>query len=325
MESKTTDTRDLLNRLWHAQVEYNKAIRSLEKPENFEYWIKQYLLGLVSEVDEILYEINWKRHRRGTKLLNKHNLGRELADVTKYTLCLWEHAGFTVDEMLQLCWEKTVELNDQYAQEFAFALKPNQPVVITDIDGTLGNWRKAFRDWLVDEKHYTPAEDASQTYVIEIDLQIPYRKYAELKEEFEATGGYRLLAPYPDTVEFLQEAESWGTAVIAYTSRPAFSHSRIWSDTWAWLQQIGLDVVVKELVISAEGRISRACQLVEQGHLVVLLEDEPSWALRAANAGITVLLRDHPYNRGVMHENLVRVTTYDYNLHGHFLRGAKHG
>jgi hypothetical protein len=302
-----------LRGLWEQQVAYNQRARAKENVNNYEYWMKQYLLGAVAEVDEILQEINWKIHRRG-KPLNRYNLGREIADLTKFVWCLWEWSGFSADDMLTFVEEKSNELDAQWEQDWKFSIPDGVPVVITDLDGTIGDWRKAFLMWVMDthpERLSDNIQDKGSTLAIEVDLNLPYPVYVELKEEFEASGGYKHLPFYVDAVETLQELSKHDVCVMAYTARPAKQHGRIWSDTWAWLEKEGLHTVVRELRIGSEDRISRACALQEAGHKVLMLEDDPGLALRAVNAGIRVMLRSQPYNRGVSHELIEAVDEFN--------------
>lgn len=299
---------DKLHELWKEQIAYNEKIRQIERANDKEYWSKQYLLGIVSEIDEILQEINWKIHRRGHPT-NRHNLARELADMTKYLWCLWELHGFTADDMLKFVEEKSNELKEQHRQDFEYKPMPGAPVIITDIDGTLGDWRKAFFDWTWEKKVAPLNYDAAKTMNIEIDLGLPYPKYLKLKEEFEAEGGYKLLEVYPDAKRYLDAKELQGVEIIAYTARPSTRYSRIWSDTWEWILKNKL--AIKELRIGSEERISRACQLLDEGHKVLMLEDDPSLALRAASTGVRVILRHQPYNVSVKHKNIVRILNFD--------------
>ena len=295
---------DLLHLLWEQQGRYNQHVRAKENPDNYEYWMKQYLLGAVAEVDEVLQEINWKIHRRGHPM-NQNNLAHELADLTKFVWCLWEWSGFTHHDMLQFVKEKSDELEAQMVQDFDTVIPDGSPVILTDLDGTLGDWRRAFMDWGIEHDKFPATPDPSKSLAMETDIGIPYLLYAKLKEEFEATGGYKQIQVYPDVLDTLGTVQSRGIPIIAYTARPAEKHTRIWADTWHWINENALPI--QELRIGSEARIVRACELIEQGHPVVLLDDDPSLALRAAQAGINVFMRAHPYNEGVSHNRIVRV------------------
>lgn len=301
-----------LNSVWVEQILYNEHIRAKDQPLAYEHWMKNYILGATGEVSEILDEINWKAHRKGHPM-NKQNLGRELADLTKYVLSMWEWSGFTAEQMLDMVHEKSVELGLQYTMDFEFEIEPTAAVVITDIDGTIGDWRTAFRNWLLATNKFSMPYDPSSSLAFEIDAKLPYPEYSRLKEEFEASGGYLSLPFYTDALATLLDLQKSECVILAYTARPARHHTRIWSDTCNWLRKVGLETVIQELRIGAEDRISRACQLMEEGHKVVLLEDDPGLAIRAASAGVIVFLRAQPYNAGVSHPNIERVDKFEFS------------
>jgi hypothetical protein len=80
---------------------------------------------------------------------------------------------------------------------------------------------------------------------------------------------------------------------------------------------------IRELRIGHEDRLSRACALQAAGHPVLLWEDDPSLALRAAHTGISVLMRAQPYNFGVKHPNITRVNLFSsVSVMGTFDEGA---
>jgi hypothetical protein len=139
-----------------------------------------------------------------------------------------------------------------------------------------------------------------------------YLRYTKLKEEFEASGGYATLPIYPEVQEELYNMYQHGIVLLVYTARPNQTHSRIWNDTWQWLEQNNLAEMIWELRIGKEQRIERACKLKAQGHKVIMLEDEPDTVLRASSAGIKVLMRKQPYNMGIApNPNISLFTTLD--------------
>lgn len=304
-----------LRKLWENQASYNTRIRSDQSPDagpNIIFWAKQYLLGLVGEVDEVLREINWKSHRAAHPIV-KSNLARELADVTKYTFSLWQLYGYTVEDMLAYASEKTEEMEQLYRQEFAQPIPFGAKVVISDVDGTIGDWRKAFTVWCAEHSTVTLQPDTYKSMAMESELQIPFQTYVDLKRDFEEQGGYQLLEPFEDSLLTLQNlAGADGCEVLIYTHRPFDRYSRLWNDTWFWLNQVGLSSYTRELHMGGEERITRAIELRAAGHPVALLEDDPAIARRALFAGITVFLRDWPYNQDVpVHPLLYRVDNFD--------------
>lgn len=297
--------RNQLEELWQQQKRYNLKIRQRDNPDNLEYWTKQYLLGVVSEIDEVLQEINWKIHRKGHST-DRVNLARELADVTKYVWCLWELHGFSSEEMLTYVKNKSDELEHMYQQDFVPSIPPGSDVIISDIDGTIGDWRAAFIAWYCDLKKIPLIEDRSTSLAIEVDLGIDYLEYRDLKEKFESEGGYSYLVPYMDTVEYLNKCAAAGSKIVYFTSRPAKRYGRIWMDTKEWLNKYNFPE--GQLYIGSEERVGFARNLQTQGCSVLMLEDDPTLALRAAASNIMVFLRDQPYNQGISHQFINRVT-----------------
>lgn len=293
-----------LKDVWDEQQRYNERVRA-RKSGTYEEWMERYLLGVVSEMNEVLDEINWKAHRQG-RVLDRTNLARELADLTKYVISLWEWSGFTWDDMLFRVHEKSVELERQWEQDFVGNIPDGAIVVITDLDGTLADYRSGFLQWLAEYHMQDLPPDNASSLMMEVDLGLSYPLYVKYKDEFEASGGYSDLPIYPDVGQTLQELSIVGVFIIAFTARPARTFSRIWNDSWNWFVKNGVDTYIKELRIGKEQRVAKACELQAAGHTVVLIEDEPDTAIRASAAGIPVLLRKQPYNKGLVQSDLLR-------------------
>lgn len=259
----------------------------------------------------MLDQIVWKDHRKQTQSINLPNLGGELADLFKYVLCLFQLYGFSPEEALQIVMDKTEELDKRHQQEFSPVLTSKR-VIITDMDGTLGDWRTGFLAWWNNHHpEYVINMDPQESLNLETDVMLPYPLYRSGKEEFEMTGGYLSLPPYPESLRALQDLSAAGVAIYAYTARPQSTHTHIWMDSLRWLDLHGLGEVVRELRIGGEQRIDFACSLLESGCQVAMLEDDPTIAIRAAMAGIPVWLKDYPYNRHIEGHNIHRVGEFN--------------
>ena len=288
------------DKIYQQQRQYNRKIRLSEQQSN-ERWTETYILGLVSEMNEILDVMRWKRHRKNPiKKLDVTNLGFELADLTKYILSMWELWGFSADEVLSFVKDKSDILDEMYRQEFE-VIPSNRLIVITDIDGTLGDWRKTFINWAHSAHGIIPIQDASTSLLLDSDLLMRYVDYYELKEEFESSGQYQYILLYPDAVNFLQWLkDEFNAYIIAHTARPSQKYHRIWGDTWEWITANRLPI--DQLRIGSEARLLLADTI--GGNDVLMLEDDPGLILRAAYGGIRVIARKHPYNDGVQHEKI---------------------
>ncbi len=221
--------------IFEQQKRYNINIRSTDDRQVNE-WTETYLLGLVSEIDDILDSLNWKRHRQNeSRTVDIDNLGNDLADLTKYILSLWELYDYTAIDVLHFVKTKNEILEELYRQEFE-DIPTDRLIVITDLDGTLGDWRQTFIQWAFSMHRITPIEDGSTTLQIDSDLAMRYTEYFRLKEEFERSGQYQNILIYPDSLTFLHWLkDEFDAYIIAHTARPWQRYYRIWGDTWTWI------------------------------------------------------------------------------------------
>jgi hypothetical protein len=194
-------------------------------------------------------------------------------------------------------------------------------VLICDIDGTLGDWRKTFIDWLKMKGENSPLDDPATSLMMDTDLSMQYTKYNDLKKEFERTGGYRRIYPYEDVIRVVREMQDTEDDfyLIVITARPADEYKRIWDDTWFWLHSVGLNP--RELHIGAEPRILMANSLKDLSN-VIMFEDNPGLALRAASMGIPVFIKKQPYNKELNNGHIRVVEDFgSINLEDFWIRG----
>jgi len=307
MEGVILEMTDKLTKLWEMQRSYNTAIRILEETHSADktFWSEKYLLGLTSEIDEVLREMNWKIHRQNI-VPNQRNLAFELADLTKYVLSLWQIWGYTLDEVLDVTLEKSEVVELRTEMELA-ADPEGENVLITDLDGTLADWRSSFLKWVHDNYGVKLDVDPQSSLLLDADMLFEYPEYNRWKDEFEAVGEYRHLIPFQDGIDTVRKLRAYGAYVIAYTARPAGAHKQIWWDTYQWMKE--QKIAPDKLFIGAEARILAANSL-RQGNNVILFEDDPGILLRAAIAGIRSFGRAHPYNSSITHDNITWVKKF---------------
>lgn len=295
-----------LNDIWKAQESYNKKIRHDHPTDN---WMTQYLLGMISEVDEVLREINWKRHRSTSALMNRDNVARELADITKYIISMWEYLEYAPEDMLNFVAEKNEMLDQLYLQEITkFPTRRN--VLIFDLDGTVADWRTTFSYWLQrnsPELRHNIIDISPHSIHFDQDNGLAYSEYCDAKDRFESSGMYANIMPYMDAVEAVRDARfSFDAYLVCTTARPVKKYKRIWLDTWNWLkiQDIQPDV----LLFESDTRILIADGL-QKDNKTVLWDDDPELIVRAGNSGIKVVARRQPYNSHLSH--MLNVTMVD--------------
>lgn len=266
-------------------------------------------MGLSSESDELLRELNWKHHRKKDKVFNRENVALELADMTKYILCLWQHFGFTLDEMLEYTHLKSEAMEQMQRQEFDQLQSEPVPTLVSDIDGTLANYRDGFLRWCIDQGILPEGSvDSEETLHVDIDLALPYEKYRAAKDRFEVEGGYRYLEAYRDGIDLIRSALTEGWRVIVLTARPTH-YKRVWVDTWSWLKH--WEIQPNYLLMADINRVIVIAHILGEGTCpVILLEDNPEIALRSKDIVPTVV-RAKPYNECLMEKDgILRVEKF---------------
>lgn len=309
MEEKDVDTRGLSQSVWDTQAAYDKQIRARNLASTSE-WTTTLLLGLVSECDEVLREINWKRHRQQFRQVNKENLAEELADLSKYVMALWQLWDFTLEDALEAIQLKSQIMEQRLHQEF-HPPQPPQPILIVDLDGTIANYHDSFLIWCEYEGYLAEGTHKSMQFGLrpDGDLLVAYPEYRRWCDEFEGSGGYRNICPYYDGVNLVRAARTQGAYIVVTTARPVNTFKRIWHDTWSWLREFG---IVPDQLLFEEDR-SLFAGMFSDKQPVAALEDNPQNAARLARSGATVWLRAQPYNEGISWHlpNIHRVKSYD--------------
>lgn len=287
--------------VYFEQEMFNKFIRSQhpEREDDINFWAKEYILGGISEFDEVLREINWKIHRSEDNNIIRSNLAYELADITKYVLSLWNLFGFKPLEILELVRDKSKLLDLTIAKDQS-PLPPGK-VIICDIDGVIADWRKPFIDWVYETAGYSfPIPSLYQDHLyLDLGAEISYPLYRSLKELFEEIGGYRHAVPIYPAIHSLIRQQAAGVYVAIFTSRPGKRYKNIPMDTYRWLIRHNLHP--DELWVGEGDRILRASQFRDAGsEEVIIWDDDPTTILRASQSGFKVFAPVYDYNEEVV-------------------------
>lgn len=79
-----------------------------EKGWSDEEWIQKHLIALISELGEVLDEINYKWWKK-PKEIDQNALKEELVDCLHFYISMCLKAGLSADELLQIYLEKNKE------------------------------------------------------------------------------------------------------------------------------------------------------------------------------------------------------------------------
>lgn len=278
-----------LREIWQQQGEYNERVKKRQARSPAE-WMEVYILGLMSECGQLLEAMRWKKHRLQSIEEFGPNVPDELADLTKYVLSMWQLIGYSPREMLEQVYRKGLLLDVLFTQEFETELKKD--VVIFDVDNVLADTQSALA-------RYFQLENFDMTRLrssIHLDLAVsqPFDEYRELKNRFEQQGGYAHLEALYDLGELFLALQEQNYSIVCYTARPVNNFKRIRQDTFNWFYDQGVKPDI--IKFGREERISWAATLIRKGHRVVLMDDDPSIAVRAEINQVPIIVPYRDYN-----------------------------
>ena len=216
-----------LEKIWLDQQEFNQQFQpdfsqlSLDTALSERTRItKELILHLISELTEILDNLNWKIHKNVPKHLIKSNLAVELIDTFKFWMSLAILWGYTPEEIFEEYWKKSKALQLQIDQE-KWLKDTQQPLIILDIDGVLASYEEAI-------KKAANITSLNEQSVIE---------RLKLKQLYRDTLGMMDMDQIPDSQEFTRKATQLGYGIILLTARPKFRFKRLLGDTVEWLNK----------------------------------------------------------------------------------------
>lgn len=307
-----------MQEIYERQEKFNQDLRCHITKEPLE-WQLTFVHGLQNEIAELLEHIDWHPGWKGVSKNDNTAIGLEMADITKYIMCLWQSLGFTYWDMLRFIDHKSDMVEFRAKQKFSSPIR-NKTVIFLDLDGTVADWRKGFLKFLrttfIDNTKQNPPfaldvsdTDPSRTLCMDLDFGWPYSKYKYFKDHFEQKGGYATLPAFADAVLLLRFWAAFTTPpyVIACTARPV-NIARIYYDTFRWLDNQSL--VVDELHMVGDERVQLAVEAKERGNRVIMFEDNPELALRAVANDLHVVMRAFPYNASAVHYNIHRTNDF---------------
>lgn len=105
---------DKLEKIFEMQALLNQDIterRALDKSST-EEWIQRNVLAMVSELAEVLDEVNFKWWKN-PRPLDEHALKQELVDVLHFFVSMCQTAGMDADELFAMYMEKNRENFDR--------------------------------------------------------------------------------------------------------------------------------------------------------------------------------------------------------------------
>lgn len=230
----------------------------------------------------------YKRHLLANKQVDSFNVAEEVADVLKVAIALAQLHGLSSADVMEAFRRKSQVVAARASGE-RLEMRRSTKLVCVDMDDVISDldgWVRQLRDlrggeasdhWALLEKH---------------------------KDEFYREGRFKDLPPIVGAPEGMQELKRRGYMIVIVTARPQWQYKRLYADTLEWLQ---LYSVPQDHILFNKDKVEACFQHLKPAWPTAFIEDHARNALALAEAGIPVLLFDHPRNQELVHANVTRV------------------
>ena len=183
--------------------------------------------------------------------------------------------------------------------------KLEEKIILTDCDGVLLDWEKAFIDWMT-AKGYEKKVNA--VYDIDVAFDLPRNEGKRLVKEFNESAWMGFLPALRDSrsgVAALVEAGYRFVVITSLSTDPMAKRLR-----WMNLNDIfGRNVFVDLICLDTGADKDEALEVYE-GTGSWWLEDKSENAMLGANMGLRSVLVDHPHNQDVTDSRIKRLSTW---------------
>jgi FMN phosphatase YigB (HAD superfamily) len=183
--------------------------------------------------------------------------------------------------------------------------KLEEKIILTDCDGVLLDWEKAFIDWMT-SKGYEKKVNA--VYDIDVAFDLPRNEGKRLVKEFNESAWMGFLPALRDSrsgVAALVEAGYRFVVITSLSTDPMAKRLR-----WMNLNDIfGRNVFVDLICLDTGADKDEALEVYE-GTGSWWLEDKSENAMLGANMGLRSVLVDHPHNQDVTDSRIKRLGTW---------------
>lgn len=232
--------------------------------------IRDLLLGLYEEVQELSGAVQYKNHLLKNEPISKTHVTEEIVDVLKYLICVAQFHQITPDEVSKMFTEKTEVIQDR-ALGSAADLR-NTKFVITDLDGCvcdMSDFQKELAQFR--NESVTPGAVSAME---------------QLKNKFYRNGGFRHIPMISGAKEGLKEIREAGYKLVIITARPYWTYKRLYSDTIIWLKKHEIEY---DLLLFNKDKSEAIHEEIFPATPKYFIEDRAKHVLELVNIGIHVL------------------------------------
>lgn len=267
---------DMLQQMWELQREQQGLWHDWDamSQSDKDALVKELLLQLYEEVAELQRNLDRSRYHilKRPPPPSAVAIAEAGVDVFKILIALMQLHGIRPSDFIDEFNHKSMVVEQKWQWELKHMA--GMTVLLCDLDGCVSDWVKSFIKW------------ASGSGVDLGAKPINDPSLEPMKELFCDVGGFRELDQIPNAVKVLNawRGSDPNRNLIIVSARPYRRHRRIFADTMAWCNSVGL----KFDHILFETDKSEAVRLVQPAKIEAFIEDRGKHALEVAATGVNV-------------------------------------
>lgn len=172
---------------------------------------------------------------------------------------------------------------------------PVRPIVVFDIDGTLGDYHRHFWSFVArywDRNGIREIEDFDGRVEFEDFLGLTKEQYREAKLAYRQGGSKRWMPCYEESAAIVAEVRTLAEVWIC-TTRPWQRLDNIDPDTREWLRRNEIHI---DGILYGDTKYEQLVETVDPIRITAVVEDLPDQFWTAKNLGLPVILRENHHN-----------------------------
>lgn len=170
-----------------------------------------------------------------------------------------------------------------------------KPVVVLDIDGTLGDYHGHFHTFAQAYVGQHLREDYDGSCELHDWYAMSLAKYREIKLAYRQGGMKRSMPVFQGASHLVSELRDRGAEVWICTTRPYLRLDNIDPDTREWLHRNNIEY---DGLLYSENKYERLLEIVDSARIVAVLDDLPDMCAAAyQKIGPVAMLKMAPHNR----------------------------
>jgi len=285
-----------LKRMFEIQLKINSDKKNLDLKDK-QAETKETILSMMSEINEILSEINWANYKT-EKTVIKSNVIEEIVDVTKFliNLCIiWDLSPY---EFMNEFVRKSAVVEQRIKQKKVLKniSTSSNKVCAIDLDGVIVKYPDVLLD-MINEKF-----DTSYNNINIAKKNLDRQDYLDIKNRYRESGIKQSLPLVDGAKEFTDKLKDLGYKIIILTKRPYKKYYRIFADTKVNLDDNGIKY--DAIIFDSEKHKKIMSEL---SNIEFMVEDNRVIANEISECGYKCYLLNNIYNKGEIDKNVMRV------------------